>query len=147
MLRPVPKQIISSMSRRAFRGQVSATDIDRLMRVFEQANLNEGFDMGIRRALTAVIASPKFLYRVEEIPETASPGSVFALTDYELASRLSFFLWSSIPDDTLLDLADAGKLSTPEVLSEQVVRMLQDPRAETLASNFRLPVVEHGRVG
>jgi len=130
------EQIISSMSRKAFRGQVSATDIDRLMRVFEQANLNEGFDMGIRRALTAVIASPKFLYRVEEIPETASPGSVFALTDYELASRLSFFLWSSIPDDTLLDLADAGKLSTPEVLSEQVARMLQDPRAETLASNF-----------
>ena len=113
MFRNCAEEIISSMSRRAFRGQVSATDIDRLMRVFEQANLNEGFDMGIRRALTAVIASPKFLYRVEDIPETASPGSVFALTQHELASRLSFFLWSSIPDDTLLDLADAGKLSTP----------------------------------
>jgi len=130
------EQIITNMTRKAFRGQVSASDIDRLMQVFEQANLNEGFDMGIRRALTAVIASPKFLYRVEQIPEGVSPGSIFALTEHELASRLSFFLWSSIPDDTLLDLADAGKLSTPEVLSEQVARMLQDPKAETLASNF-----------
>lgn len=130
------EEIITSMTRKAFRGQVSAAEIDRLMQIFEQINLDEGFDMGIRRALTAVIASPKFLYRVEELPEGASPGSIFALTDYELASRLSFFLWSSIPDETLLDLADAGTLSSPEVLSEQVVRMLQDPKAETLASNF-----------
>src|SRR5690606_37944960 len=95
-----------------------------------------GFEQGVRRALTAMIASPRFLYRIETVPEGAEPGSVHALDDLDLASRLSFFLWSSIPDDELLDLAEAGTLARPEVLRAQVERMLQDPRAATLASNF-----------
>ena len=129
-------QILGEVAYKAFRGDVSEGDIDRLMRVFATTNQQEGFDMGIRRALTAIIASPKFLYRIEQVPEGAAPGDIYAVTDYELATRLSFFLWSSIPDDELLALAKAGTLSEPAVLSTQVERMLQDPRAETLASNF-----------
>lgn len=130
------RQILSQVARKAFRGQVSESDMARLMQVFAAANLDLGFDLGIRRALTAIIASPKFLYRIEQTADDAEPGTVFALDDYELATRLSFFLWSTIPDDELLDLAEAGRLSDPAVLSAQVTRMLQDPRAETLASNF-----------
>lgn len=130
------QQIIHEVARKAFRGQVSDTDMEKLLAVFKQANQSDGFDIGIRRALTAIIASPKFLYRVEQLPENSVPESVYALGEYELAARLSFFLWSSIPDEQLLDLADAGILSDPDVMSGQVVRMLQDPRAETLASNF-----------
>jgi len=129
-------QIISQVARKAFRGQVSDSDVNKLLGVFQQANLEGGFDIGIRRALTAIIASPKFLYRIENLPGNAEPGEVFALTEHELASRLSFFLWSSIPDDELLDLADAGRLSDPAVLSQQVNRMLGDEKAETMASNF-----------
>jgi hypothetical protein len=129
-------QILSQVARNAFRGQVTTTDMNRLMAVFEDGNLNGGFDIGIRRALTAIIASPKFLYRIEQLPSDAEPEAVYALNEYELASRLAFFLWSSIPDEQLLDLADAGELSRPEVLKEQVTRMLQDEKAETLASNF-----------
>jgi len=130
------QQILSGVARKAFRGEVTDSDLNTLMRVFESANSELNFDMGIRRALTAIIASPKFLYRIEELPDGAAPGSIYQLTDYELASRLSFFLWSSFPDEELLSLADEGTLSEPDVLSEQVLRMLQDPRAETLASNF-----------
>lgn len=130
------RQIISRVARKAFRGRVDAAEVNRLMSVFEQANAREGFDPGIRRVLTAIIASPKFLYRVEQLPDGAAPGSVYTLNDHELATRLSFFLWSSIPDDELLDLADAGMLTKPAVLSAQVERMLQDPKAETMASNF-----------
>jgi len=129
-------QILGEVAYKAFRGDVSEGDIDRLMRVFATTNQQEGFDMGIRRALTAIIASPKFLYRIEQVPEDAAPGEIYAVTDYELATRLSFFLWSSIPDDELLALAKAGTLSEPAVLAAQVERMLQDPRADTLASNF-----------
>ncbi len=129
-------QILGEVAYRAFRGEVTDSDIDRLMRVFGTANQQEGFDMGIRRALTAIIASPKFLYRIEQVPDGAAPGEIFSLTDYELATRLSFFLWSSIPDDELLALARENQLSDPAVLPAQVERMLNDPRAETLASNF-----------
>lgn len=130
------REIISSMARKAFRGELNDSDMDKLLQVFNEANLTQGFDIGIRRALTAVIASPKFLYRVEQVPEGASPDSIYALNEHELASRLSFFLWSSIPDEELLDLADAGKLSDENILSAQVARMLRDPKAQTLASNF-----------
>jgi len=130
------REILSGVARKAFRGQVSETDIERLMTVYGQANDTSGFDAGIRRALTAIIASPKFLYRVEQFPDGAQPGEIFPLTDYELASRLSFFLWSTIPDDELLTLADEGRLSDEDVLASQVTRMLQDPKAEPLASNF-----------
>jgi hypothetical protein len=129
-------QILSQVARNAFRGQVTESDMNRLMTVFQEGNFNEGFDFGIRRALTVIIASPKFLYRIEQLPQGADPGSVLALNDYELASRLAFFLWSSIPDEQLLDLADTSALSRPDILNEQVIRMLKDSKAETLASNF-----------
>jgi hypothetical protein len=106
------------------------------MGIYNSVSKDQGFEMGVRHALTAIIASPKFLYRIESTPEGAEPGSVHRLSDLELASRLSFFVWSSIPDDTLLDLAEAGALHKPEVLQQQVLRMLQDPRATSLSSNF-----------
>jgi hypothetical protein len=130
------RSIITRIARQAYRGRVSNDDIDKLMQVYQSNAANEGFELGLRHALTSVIASPKFLYRIEQLPEQAEPGKVYALDDLDLASRLSFFLWSSIPDTTLLDLAEAGELSKPEVLQQQVERMLKDPRAETLASNF-----------
>jgi len=107
-----------------------------LMGVYASSQKAEGFEMGVRHALTAIIASPKFLYRMESVPDDAEPGSIHALSDLELASRLSFFLWSSIPDNELLSLAEANKLHDDKVLNQQVKRMLEDPRAETLASNF-----------
>lgn len=130
------REIIHDIARKAYRGRVTDEDMSRLMTVFETSKNSEGFEMGVRHALTAVIASPKFMYRIEQVPEGAEPGSIHALSDLDLATRLSFFLWSSIPDDQLLDLAEAGELSKPEVMQAQVTRMLQDPRAQTLASNF-----------
>ncbi len=130
------EQIISEVARKAFRGFATTADIGRLLAIYEDAQQQNGFELGIRQALTSILANPKFLFRIENIPESAEPGSVHKLTDLELASRLSFFLWSTIPDEELLDLAEAGNLKRPEVLVQQINRMLQDSRAETLASNF-----------
>ncbi|HHX82396.1 MAG TPA: DUF1592 domain-containing protein [Pseudomonadaceae bacterium] len=130
------REIIATIAQRAYRGRADEGDVDRLMQVYRQGHSLEGFEQGVRRALTAVIASPKFLYRVEQVPEAAGPGSVHRLDGLDLASRLSFFLWSSIPDDTLLALGESGELHKPEVLRAQLQRMLQDPRAASLASNF-----------
>jgi mono/diheme cytochrome c family protein len=130
------REVISHTARLAFRGPVDPADLERLMSIYETTHATEGFDMGVRRALTAVMASPKYLYRMESAPDDAEPGSIHALSDLQLASRLSFFIWSSIPDEELLDLAEAGELSRPATLRKQVERMLQDPKAETLASNF-----------
>src|SRR5206468_8387716 len=101
---------------------------------YAQARAPRGFDAGIEKVVQALLVSPSFLYRIERDPATAS--GPYRLSDLDLASRLSFFLWSSIPDDTLLDLAAAGKLSDPTVLGREVRRMLNDPRAESLATNF-----------
>jgi hypothetical protein len=104
---------------------------------FYAAGRREGdFDSGIERALRAMLVAPDFIFRVEYNPPGAAPGAAHRISDHELASRLSFFLWSSIPDDELLDLADAGKLKTPAVLERQVRRMLDDPRSEALVQNF-----------
>jgi hypothetical protein len=130
------REIIGSTLRLAYRGTQSPEDLDRLMGIYAESSASEGFEMGVRHALTAIIASPKFFYREETLPENAVAGEVYALTDLELAARLSFFLWSSIPDAELLDLADAGTLHEDGVLARQVERMLRDPRATTLASNF-----------
>jgi hypothetical protein len=129
-------EIISRTLRLAYRGTQSAEDLERLMAIYAESSAAEGFEMGVRHALTAIIASPKFFYREENLPENAVAGEVYALSDLELASRLSFFLWSSIPDSELLDLAEAGTLHEDGVLAGQVERMLRDPRASTLASNF-----------
>jgi len=130
------EEIIGRMLRLAYRGTQTAADLERLMGVYMESSAAQGFEMGVRHALTAIIASPKFFYREETLPANAVAGEVYPVTDLELASRLSFFLWSSLPDAQLLDLAEEGKLHEDAVLAGQVERMLRDPRATTLASNF-----------
>jgi mono/diheme cytochrome c family protein len=130
------EKILSTLARRAYRQPAAATDIQRLMEFYRAARRDNGFDASIGRALQRILASPKFLIRVEHEPSGLQPGTVYALNDFELASRLSFFLWSSIPDDELLKVAGEGKLKTPAVLEQQVRRMLTDPRSEALVSNF-----------
>ena len=103
---------------------------------YKSARETGDFDAGIRSALTAILSSPKFLYRAEAAPENAAPGSIYRISDLDLASRLSFFLWSRMPDDELLDVAAKGKLSDPKVLETQVRRLLADPRSKSLVTNF-----------
>jgi mono/diheme cytochrome c family protein len=138
------KQIISSLARRAYRRQVTAEDVNELFAYYNdgvKAGPSTGsgqvaFESGIRSAITGLLASPFFLYRAERVPTGLRPGAAYAISDVELASELSFFLWNSIPDDQLLQLAIDGKLSAPGVLDQQVKRMLADSRSITLASNF-----------
>ena len=128
--------IISTLARRAFRRPVSYSDIEMPLSFYERGQANGGFEAGIELALRALLTSPEFLFRIERDPEDVAPGEAYQLNDVELASRLSFFLWSSIPDDELLDLAETGRLSVPAVRKAQVLRMLADPRASTLTTNF-----------
>ncbi|HKY22444.1 MAG TPA: DUF1592 domain-containing protein [Vicinamibacterales bacterium] len=130
------RSILTSLARRAFRRPVVAVDINPLLAFYEKGRAGADFEGGIQRALEAVLVSPHFLFRFEKDPPKSQPGTAYRLSDVELASRLSFFLWSSIPDDQLLDLAEKGRLKDPIVLQQQVRRMLRDDRAETLISNF-----------
>jgi len=137
--RACAERITTNLARRAFRRPVTQADLDRLMPFYEEGRVGPGgFDEGIELMATAVLASPDFLYRAIVAPEDAD-GDRYALDDFELASRLSFFLWSQGPDDELLELATAGKLSDPEVMDAQVARMLADERAKVLVKNFALP--------
>jgi hypothetical protein len=115
---------------------VGDKDVEMLMPFYQAGRAQGGFETGIERALQRLLVSPQFLFRIEQDPKGAAPGSVHPVSDGELASRLSFFIWSSIPDDELLDLAAQGKLRQPEVLEQQVRRMLRDPRSSSLVSNF-----------
>jgi hypothetical protein len=133
------KEILSTLARRAYRRPVNDADLQPLLAIYDAGRAEGGFDAGIERALERVLVSPQFLFRIERDPATRRPldsARVHRITDLELASRLSFFLWSSIPDDELLTMAVAGKLKDPAVLEQQVRRMLADARAGTLASNF-----------
>jgi len=130
---PCANRIVENLARHAFRRQVTAEDVNPLMAFYKSGAAAGGFEGGVRDALSAVLASPHFLYRAEAGVGT---GSTRTLTDLELASRLSFFLWSSIPDDELLKLATESKLSKSDVLAAQVSRMLADPRAKTLSDDF-----------
>jgi hypothetical protein len=130
------RRIVSSLARRAYRRPVGDADIRPLMQAYEAGRRKGDFEHGIQWALEAVLVSPKFLFRVENVPSGAAPGQVFRLTDIELASRLSFFLWSSIPDDELLQTAEQGRLKQPAVLNQQVRRMLADRRSQALMANF-----------
>jgi len=130
------KQIISALARHAYRRPVTAEDVNELLAYYHDGVKDGGFEGGVRSAITGLLASPFFLYRSERVPAGLRPGATYAVSDLELASKLSFFLWNSIPDDQLLQLASAGKLRTPAVLDQQVKRMLADPRSITLASNF-----------
>jgi hypothetical protein len=133
---PCARRIVSSLAARAFRGAFADDDLPRLMRLYDQGAANGGFEQGVKYAVSGVLAHPKFLFRFEPKPEDLAPGAAHELSSLELASRLSFFLWSSIPDDELLRVAAAGGLADPRAVEQQVRRMLADPRAEALAGNF-----------
>ena len=129
-------EILSSLARQAYRRPIDEADLRTLMD-FYRAGRNDGsFDAGIQLALERLLISPDFLFRVEHDPVDVAPGTVYALSDLELASRLSFFLWSSIPDAELLDVAERGMLQDPAVLEQQTRRMLADPRSKALVQNF-----------
>ncbi len=133
---PCAEKILSTLVRRAWRRPVTGADLEAPLRLFRETRAAEGFEKGIEIALRAVLVSPQFLFRIERDPAEVRPEEAYRISDLELASRLSFFLWSSIPDDELLDLAAAGKLSDPAVLEQQTRRMLADPRSHALVNNF-----------
>ena len=137
--RACARRIAQNLARRAFRRPVTADDVDSLMPYFETGiDGPGGFDSGIEQVVAAVLVSPDFLYRAIRTPEDAGDRDAFPLDDLELASRLSFFLWSQGPDEALLEIANAGELSRPEVLQAQAARMLADSRASSLVRNFAL---------
>jgi hypothetical protein len=134
---PCAREIINTLASTAFRRPLSDAEKAKFFGFYEQGRKADNkFESGVRLALTSILASPYFLYRAEPAPQDAKPGSIFAISDQEFASRLSFFLWSSVPDEELRKVAASGKLREPEVLRAQVKRMLADPRSETLASSF-----------
>ena len=128
--------ILSTLMRRAYRRPIAKTEVDEPMSFYRKGRAAGDFEAGIAAALTAVLANPEFLFRVESDPKKVAPGGVYRVSDLELASRLSFFLWSSVPDDELLDAAVRGKLSQPGELEKQARRMLADRRSFNLATNF-----------
>jgi len=130
------KEIFATLAKRAYRRPVTNDDITDIMQYYADGVKQGGFEGGIREGVTGILASPFFLYRGERLATGLKPGEKYAITDLELASKLSFFLWNSIPDDELLDIAIKNKLSDPATLDKQVQRMLADPRSKTLASNF-----------
>jgi hypothetical protein len=134
---PCATKILAQLARRAYRRPATSDDIETLLAFYKKARAAANFDSGIRAALERVLVSPDLLYRIEFDPPKIAPGEVYRISDLELASRLSFFLWSSIPDEQLLRLAIDGKLHDPAVLEKQVRRMLAEPRARTsLVQNF-----------
>ena len=143
---PCARRILSTLARRAYRRPVSETDLRDLLPFYERgrkegvpvgASAQAGsFDLGIQRALERLLVSSQFLFRIEREPSNLTAGAAYRVSDLELASRLSFFIWSSIPDDELLDVAATGRLKDPKALEQQVRRMLADPRSESLVTNF-----------
>ena len=134
--RACAEEILSTLARRAYRRPATAADLDTLLEFYEEGRAAGDFDAGIEMALRRLLVSPEFLFRIERDPEGAAPNAAYRISDPELASRLSFFLWSSIPDDELIAAAAAATLRDPGVLERQVRRMLADPRAEALVTNF-----------
>ncbi len=130
------RQIFSRLGRRAYRRPVTERDLRTLAAIYETGRAEGGFELGIERALARMLVAPEFLFRLERDPAGVAPGAPYRVTDLELASRLSFFLWSSIPDEQLLGLAVSGRLKDPAVLERQVRRMLADPRSQSLVTNF-----------
>ena len=137
--RACAEEIVSGLARRAYRRPVTAADVDTLLGFFDSGRESGGgFDAGVQLALERMLVDPDFLLRIERDPAGAAPGAPYRLSDVEIASRLSFFLWGSIPDEALLDAAEAGRLTDPAVLDEQVRRMLADPRARSLVDDFAM---------
>ncbi|HXD20531.1 MAG TPA: DUF1592 domain-containing protein [Vicinamibacterales bacterium] len=130
------KRILTNLAHHAYRRPVRDGDTTQLLTLYREGAKSGGFESGVRLALQKILVSPDFLFRAEVDPAGVAPGTVYKISDIELASRLSFFLWSSIPDDQLLAVAESGRLSDPSVLQAQVKRMLADPRSEALTTNF-----------
>ena len=130
------REILSTIARRAYRRPVTDEDVERILVFYDRGRAGGSFDNGIEMALRRLLVSPEFLFRVERDPEGVEAGESYRVSDLELASRLSFFLWSSIPDDELLDVAERRELSVPAIFEAQVERMLADPRSEALVGNF-----------
>ncbi|HYL39187.1 MAG TPA: DUF1592 domain-containing protein [Bryobacteraceae bacterium] len=133
---PCVRKVVSTLARAAYRRPVTDREIATLLQFYEQGRMQAGFEAGVQLALERILADPNFLFRIERDPPKAAAGTVYRLSDLELASRLSFFLWSSIPDEELLRLAAAGRLKDPAILEQQVQRMLADPRSNGLVENF-----------
>ncbi|HET7132756.1 MAG TPA: DUF1592 domain-containing protein, partial [Gammaproteobacteria bacterium] len=134
---PCATKILTRLAQLAYRRPVTPQDVELLLDFFHQGReQGNSFDAGIRTALRVLLTSPDFLFRSEPDPAGVAPGSLYAVTDLDLASRLSFFLWSSLPDEPLLTLAEHGKLSEPKVYEQQIRRMLADPRAKAIVDNF-----------
>lgn len=130
------ERVIANLARRAFRRPVAKEDLEQPMKMYREVRASDGFEAGIEAALSAILVSPQFLFHVEEDPPRVPPKTAYKISDVQLASRLSFFIWSSIPDEELLETAIRGELSDPKVLARQTRRMLGDSRARSLASNF-----------
>jgi mono/diheme cytochrome c family protein len=133
---PCAREILRRLASRAFRRPVGEASLDTLMSFYEDGRVLRGFETGIQYALARVLVDPQFIFRFEREPDDLPAGAVYAIDDFELASRLSFFLWSSIPDDALLEAARAGTLRDPDALEREVRRMLADPKADALVENF-----------
>jgi hypothetical protein len=129
-------RIVAALARSAYRRPVTDADMTPLMRIYAAERAASDFDHGIEAAVEAILVSPHFLFMIEQDPKGSAPGSVHPVSDLALATRLSFFLWSSIPDETLLKVAEKGRLHDPAVLNAQIDRMLADPRADALTKNF-----------
>ena len=134
--RACASEIVTRLAVRAYRRPVTDEDLAGPMAFYDQAVREGGFEVGVRMALQAILASPSFIFRLERVPSEAEPGESYRLSDTDLASRLSFFLWATVPDGELLDAARAGRLSEAATLEAQVLRMLADPRAEALSTRF-----------
>jgi len=133
---PCARQILSRLARGAYRRPVAEEELQDLLSLYKSGQEQGGFEAGIQKALYRILAGPEFLFRAESDPENAAPNTAYRINDLELASRLAFFLWSSIPDDELLALAERGSLRDPAILEQQVRRMLADSRSQALVSNF-----------
>jgi hypothetical protein len=134
--RPCAHRIVARLARLAFRRPVTERDLAAPMRFYDNGRKVGGFETGVQEAVMAILASPSFLYRTTDAPRGLKPGGAFQISDLDLASRLSFFLWSSIPDDELLKQAERNRLHEPKVLEAEVRRMLADPKADSLVTNF-----------
>jgi mono/diheme cytochrome c family protein len=143
---PCARKILSTLATRAYRRPVTEDDMQTLLGFYREGRMDRTFDAGIQAGLERILAAPGFLFRVERVPANLPPGSLYRLSDLDLASRLSFFLWSSIPDDELLNAAARGRLKDPKILEQQVRRMLRDPRSRALVDEFASRWLELGKL-
>src|SRR5262249_21015240 len=147
---PCATKIITELARKAYRKPTSAEDLEGLITFYQRGRKNGDFESGVQMALPAILASPSFAFRIEPLPTDVKPGQIYRAVDLGLASQLSYFLWSSLPDDELVNLVNQGRLRDPLVLEKQVRRMLSDPRSEALSTKFacqwlHLPDLENFR--